>query len=232
MLRIKKRNLSAFTVAPAVLLYLAFAFVSSAQPQTDGVLRVKTDTTDVQVRLDGEDVGRTPLTLRNLTSGKHKILLLKDGYEDHSQEIEVSPGAPNSIFVVMKPLSTNLPTLPAEFKAIHQHRTGTCVGLLTVTADALDYKAENDSDQFHIPIATIKSVARSWGPVAGLAPFGIRAPTELMAFRIEAPGRSYGFMAFNESPKDSLEVAGKKTRELYVIVYKLWSATLTKSDRK
>ena len=232
MFDMKERKSCALILMLAVSFIVAGPSISSARSQTIGVLRVKTDTTDVHVLLDGEDVGHTPLTLRNVTTGKHQLSLLKDGYEDHLQEIEVVPSQPNSIFVVMKPLSTKLPTLPVEFKVIHQHRFGTCFGVLTVSAEALDYKAENDSDQFHIPIATIKSVARSWGPLVGMAPIGIRAPTDLMAFRIETPGRSYGFMAFKDTVNDPIKVASEKTKELYEVVYKLWSATLTQPQKK
>jgi len=231
MLCLRHRDPTVLIFVLAILFYFANAVVSQAQSQTTGVLRIKTDTTDVQVSLDGEDVGRTPLTLRNVSGGKHRLALLKDGYEDHFEEVDVSPLQPKSIFVVMKPRNVKLPDLPIEFKAIHQHRTGTCVGVLTVSAEALDYKAQNDSDQFHIPIATIKSVARSWGPVAGMAPGGIRAPTDLMAFRIETPGRSYGFFAFRDTVDDPVKVAGERTRELYEVVFKLWSATLTRTEK-
>lgn len=203
----------------------------AAHSQATGVVRIKTDTTDVAVWLDGADVGRTPLTLRTVALGKHRIVLAKDGCEDHSQEIEVLPNQTASIFVVMKPLKLKLPDLPVEFKAIHQHRTGSCFGKLTVSADTLDYKAENDADQFHIPISSIRSVARSWGPVAGLTPMGIRAPTDLMAFRIETSGRSYGFFAFKDTPDDPVKIASERTRELYEVVFRLWSATLTKKEK-
>lgn len=195
--------------------------------QATTTLRVKTDTSAVQVLVDGKEVGQTPLTLRDLPSGKHTLALLKNGYEDHLEEIKVSPAQTSSIFVVMKPLNLKMPDLPVQFKAIHQHRLGTCVGVITVSAEALDYKAENDSDQFHIPIKSIKSVARSWGSVAGLAPIGIGGPTDLMAFRIEASGRSYGFMAFKDTINDPVKIASEKTRELYEVVYRLWSATLS-----
>jgi len=166
-------------------------------------------------------------SVRDMASGKHRLVLLKTGYEDHLQEIDVLANQSNSVFVVMKPLNITLPQLPVEFKAIHQHRLGTCAGVLTVSAEALDYKAENDADQFHIPIATIKSVSRSWGPVAGMTPMGIGGPTDLMAFRIETPGRSYGFLAFKDTTNDPVKIASEKTRELYEVVYKLWSATLS-----
>ncbi len=230
-----KRKTRAQVLFPILFCGLALLIASRvgsvAQPQATGVLRIKTDASDVQVWLDGEDAGRTPLTLRTVTTGKHRLALLKDGYEDHIQDIEVLANQPNSIFVVMKPRNVKLPDLPVEFKAIHQHRTGTCVGALTVSAEFLDYKATNDADQFHIPIASIKSVARSWGSVAGLMPIGIRGPTDLLAFRIETPGRSYGFLAFKDTPDDPIKVASERTRELYDLVYKLWSATLTKSEK-
>ena len=231
MAQITSRWSPVVMVLLAIVIHPANNAARSAEFQTAGTLRVKTDTTEVAVWLDGEEVGRTPLTLRTAPNGKHRLVLMKDGYEDHQQEIEVLPQQTTSIFVVMKPLTLKLPALPADFKAIHQHRTGTCVGTLTVSAEALDYKAINDADQFHIPIAGIKSVARSWGPVAGLMPMGIRAPTELMAFRIETSGRSYGFFAFKDTPDDAVKVASEKTRELYEVVFKLWSATLTKKQK-
>jgi hypothetical protein len=225
MLNIKLRLVLALSLG---VYCLSAAGAVVARPQSTGTLRVKTDTADVIVWLDGEEVGKTPLTLRTLSTGKHRLVLAKDGYEDHSQEIDVSTNQPNSIFVVMKPRTVQLPPLPAEFKVIHQHRTGSCVGVLTVSAEFLDYKASNDADQFHIPIATIKSVARSWGATAGLMPMGIRGPTDLMAFRVETPGRSYGFLAFKDSPDDPMKIGSEKTRELYDLVYRLWSATLSK----
>ena len=51
---------------------LLIAHAALAQSQSTATLRVKTDTTDVEVWLDGESVGRTPLTQRKLTTGKHR----------------------------------------------------------------------------------------------------------------------------------------------------------------
>ncbi len=201
-----------------------------AEQQPTGSLRIKTDAAEVQVLLDGKEMGSTPLTLRQVGAGRHQLLLVKQGYDDYTQEVEISPAKPVSLFVVMKPDNITLPALPVQFKVIHQHRLGTCVGVLTVTAEALEYKAENDDDKFYIPISTIKSVARSWGPTLGVV--GINAPTDLMAFRIETPGRSYGFMAFKDSIKDPVAVASVKTKELFEVVYKLWSATLSEKKNK
>lgn len=212
---------------------LLMAHAAFARSQDTATLRIKTDTTDVEVWLDGESVGRTPLTLRNLNTGKRRIALLKDGYEEHLQDIEVAPGKTNSIFVVMKARSVKLPDVPVEFKVFHWHRvfrwheTTSCRGTLTVSADALDYKSETNSEQFHIPIATIKSAARSVGPDVGGMPVFDQRSTDKMAFRIETSGRSYTFMAFKDTRKDAPEILSAKTRELYDVVFRLWSATLT-----
>lgn len=209
---------------------LLTAHAASAQSQSTATLRIKTDTAGVEVWLNGESVGRTPLTLRDLPAGKHRISLLKDGYEDHLEEVAVSPAKSNSLFVVMRPRNIKLPDLPVTFKVIHQHLAGSCRGTLTVSADALDYKAEDDADEFHIPVATMKSVARSMGPFLSRrhSPQQFNVPSaERLAFRIEAPGRAYTFVAFKDTRKDEFEVLSEQTRELYDVVYRLWTATLT-----
>jgi hypothetical protein len=196
-------------------------------PAAAGVLRVKTDVAEALVVLDNKEVGRTPLTLRDVSVGKHRLVIVKDGYEDHVQEVDVTALKTASVFAVMKPESARMPEVPVTFKVTHHHFSGhPCSGKLTVTADAVDYDAEDDADKFHIPLATIKSLSRSWGPYAGLPVFGIKASTDSMAFRIEAPGRSYNFRAFRETADDEMDVVSAETGKLFTTVYKLWSATL------
>lgn len=207
---------------------LLTACVVSAESQSTGTLRVKTDAADVEVWVDGESVGRTPLTLRDLVAGKHRISLLKDGYEDYLEDVEVSPGTTKSVFVVMKPRSVKLPDLPVEFRVVDAGRSSKYVGNLTVSAVALDYKSDDGAHQFRVPVATIKSVVRALSPVIGGMPV-MKSPNskEVMAIRIEAPGHTYTFIAFKDTRKDSFEVANEKTRELYDVIYRLWFATLT-----
>ncbi len=72
-------------------------------------------------------------------------------------------------------------------------------------------------------------LARSWGPMIGAhnqIPNGINDPTDEMALRIEAPGRSYGFVALERTADDPAGAASARTRELYELVTKLWSVTL------
>ncbi len=232
-------TLSAFSCLLTILLWPSQFQAQTPSPPTNavsnqavGVLRVKTDVTGAQVVLDDQEVGLTPLTLRSVTVGKHRLLVLKEGFEDHTQEVDVIQAKPTSVFVVMKPSRLEMPELPQTFNVIHQHRLGSCHGKLTVTAEALDYQAENDSDKFHIPIASLTSVSRSWGPTAGTFAFGIRAPTDAMAFRVTTSGRSYGFLAFQDSPEDKMAIASVKTKELHSIVYRLWSLTLKSPKSK
>lgn len=196
-----------------------------------GTLRVKTDVPDVQVIMDDKEVGRTPLTLKSVPAGLRHLTLIKEGYEDHTQKVEVADQKTASIFVVMKPVTTPLPELPVEFKVMHQHRFGYCVGILTVSAKSLEYKAEQGEDKFHIPIQTLKSVSRSWGPVPGMAPGGINAQTDMMACRMEAPDRAYGFMAYKDQIGEEMKVASQKTKELFDVIYRLWTDTL-KSEKR
>lgn len=207
---------------------LLMAHAASARSQSTASLRVKTDTADVEVWLDGESVGRTPLTLKNLSAGKHHVALLKDGYEDQLQDVEVAPGKSNSIFVVMKPRSVKLPDLPVEFRIVDAGRRSKYVGTLTVSAEAIDYKADNGDHQFHIPASSIKSVVRAFSPVVGGLSVYFKSPNskdEVMAIRIEASGGTYNFIAFQGTRKDPFELANEKTRELYDIIYRLWFAT-------
>lgn len=232
-----KRSVSAMVI----VLSLAYSVAASAQSQAidkqqppvgpTGSLRIKTDVPDVQVIIDDKEAGRTPLTLKSIPVGARRLTLLKPGYADHAQQVEVADQKTASVFVVMKPVTTPLPALPVEFKVMHQHRFGYCVGSLTVSAKALDYKAEKDEDKFQIPIQTLKSVSRSWGPVPGMAPGGVNAQTDMMAFRIEAPDRAYGFLAYQDHIGEEMKVMAQMTKELFDIVYRLWTDTLKLEKR-
>jgi hypothetical protein len=222
------KSLKLFSLALLVLAPAAPALAQThTAPAAVGVLRVKTDVAEALVVLDNKEVGRTPLTLRDVSVGKHRLVIVKDGFEDHVQEVDITSLRTASVFAVMKPESSQMPEVPVTFNVIHHHFSGSiCFGKLTVTADAVDYDAENDADKFHLSMATIKSVARSWGPYPGVPVVGTGGPTDPMAFRIETPGRSYNFRAFRETAKDERDIISVETKKLFTIVYKLWLATL------
>jgi hypothetical protein len=198
-------------------------------PEASGALRIKTDITGAQIYLDGQEKGATPTTLRGLPAGPHQLALVKDGYEAHEQAVTVTAGKTELVVVAMKPLVLPLPQLPAVFRAVHQHRAGSCVGRLTVTADTIEYASDDKDDVFRISIRTLKSVSRSFGPIPGLGPTGIGGPSSMMACRIEAPDRAYGFWAVEKGMDDDAQVVAAKTKELFQVVYRLWTDTLKKT---
>lgn len=217
---------------------LTFALLAPAG--NDGTLRVKTDVAAVKVFLDDQEVGETPLTVAPVAPGRHRLSLLKPGYQDHVQEVEVQAGATAKLFVVMKPTEISLPPFPVQYRVLHQHRSGACIGQLTVTAEAVDYRSDDEQDIFHIPIRDIRSVARSMGSrpmgflemniVVGLT---LKYRIAVTACRIEAPGRGYGFWAVENEAKTaeevkSTEVIAEKTKEMFEILYRLWNASLKK----
>ena len=204
--------------------------VSLLPQEATGALRLKTDITGVRIVLDGEEKGTTPATVRGLAPGPHQLALVMDGYEDYERAVTVTAGRTELVAVTMKPLALPLAQLPAVFRAIHQHRTGTCIGTMTVTVDTIEYVADTKDDVFHIPIRTIRSVARSFGPIPGLGG-GAGGPTYMMACRIETPDRAYGFWAVEKGGDDTVAVMSAKTKELFEVLYRLWTDTL-KQPRK
>lgn len=201
---------------------------ASTPPESAGALRVKTDITGAQIFLDGQEKGTTPTTLRGLPAGPHQLALVKDGYEAHEQAVTVTAGKTELVVVAMKPLVLPLPQLPAVFRAVHQHSFGSCTGALTVTADTIEFSGDDKHDVFRIPIRTLKSVSRSFGPIPGMGPTGINGPSSMMACRVESPDRAYGFWAVEKGMDDDVQVIAAKTKELFQVLYRLWTDTLKK----
>jgi hypothetical protein len=200
----------------------------------DGTLRVKTDLAEVEVFVDGNSVGKTPLTVTPVAVGLHRLLLAKAGYADYEQQVQIQAGVTTKLFVIMKALPTEPPKLPAQFYVIHQHAAGACSGVLTVTAEAIDYHSHDGREVFHIPIAEVRSLSRSMG-TAWWTSAPLRTPAQYSACRLEVPGRSYGFFAYEEDPKLAGTPAENrirqqdtsvKTKELFDLIYRLWAESL------
>ena len=204
----------------------------------DGSMRVKTDVSGVEVFLDGASVGKTPLTLPSVAIGAHRLTFSKPGYEDHEEQVQVVSGVPAKIFVIMKALPAEPLKFPVQYYALHQHTAGPgCSGILTVTADAIDYKSHDGKEVFHIPLQDVKSLSRSMG-TAWWTSSPLTTPGERAGCRLEVPGRSFGFFAYDEDPAlagTSAEGRVKfrdttvKTKELFELLYRMWSENL---DRK
>lgn len=200
----------------------------------DGSLRVKTDVSEVEVLLDGVSVGKTPLLLDPVASGAHRLTLIKPGYEDNEQQVQVRPGAMAKVFALMKPLPAPPLQFPQRFYAIHQHAAGACSGVLVVTAEAVDYRSHDGKEVFHIPMQEVKSLSRSMG-TAWWTNSPLRTPGDRAGCRLEVPGRSYGFFAYEEDPalagspaegRVKVQDTTAKTKELFELLYRMWSERL------
>lgn len=199
-----------------------------------GTLRVKTDVVEVEVFVDAVSVGTTPLTLTTVEAGAHHIRLAKPGFADQEQEVQIQPGGTTKVFIIMKANATEAPKLPARFHVVHQHAVGACSGILTVTADAIDYRSRDGREVFHIPMAEVRSVSRSMGP-AWWTSAPLNTPSQYSACRLDTPGRSYGFFAYEEDPKLESTPAESRiryqdispdTKKLFDLLYRLWEEAL------
>jgi hypothetical protein len=231
------------------------------QSSATATLRIKTDIIGAKILLDGQDVGTTPVTLPAVSVGKHRLPLIKEGYHEYTQEIEVIMGKPNHLFIVMQAFDTPLPQLPMQFKVIHKHVSGMCKGLLTVNADSLDYKADDNKDVFHIPLREVNNVSRSSGsaviipipmgggyalgvgnrdvakdalgsdPLKGETHTGTETRYNLIPFRFDTSNRGYSFVAYEEEKNETGNLTIKnfdaRTKELFDIVYRLWTTDLS-----
>jgi len=215
---------------------------------TTGVIRVKTDQVGAVVFLNDKEVGRTPLTLPDTPAGKYRLTLVHPGYAEYSQEIECSAGKPLSLFVVLKVLetSTPLPSLPVSFVVIHGHTSGSCKGVLLVNRDTIEYKADNGTDHFEIPIRSVRLVSRYsgsegggiWsGVTGGLVGAAMAAAIDakrprIPPVRIDA-GRAYNFLAVaamsGESRPESepnYDAVSQTNEECFRIVNRLFTDDL------
>jgi serine/threonine-protein kinase len=72
---------------------------SSASPTApespDGRLLVRSTPASARVKLDGRDVGVTPLALRELAFGTHTVRVARDGYRSEERRVVLSSGRPS-----------------------------------------------------------------------------------------------------------------------------------------
>lgn len=79
-----------------------------------GVLTIATTPAGAQVSIDGKSRGNTPLTLRDLGPGPHRVTVSKAGYEEKSETVEVVAGKEATLDL---PLSSDLGAAPSSTKA-------------------------------------------------------------------------------------------------------------------
>jgi hypothetical protein len=214
------------------LALIALALLAAPAGGQDGTstLRIKSDVTDVEVLIDGESAGRTPLTLTSVKPGKIKLTFVKPGFEDQTREADALAGKTASVFVVMKKILGPFPELPISFLGVHEHTAGRCYGRLVVHRDHLEYKADKGPDSFQIPLASITFLSRSTGPLfviptasptfggVNVGAYGIerKNPAGVLPVRVETKERKYGFWVYEEGGE-----AANHTTSLYLLISRL-----------
>jgi hypothetical protein len=113
-------------------------------------LVVDADVPGAQVFLDRKFVGQTPVTLRDVAPGTHRLNLSAEGYEGHAEDVEVSAGT-NEVMVRFKEVR-----LDERLAVTHKHGLGSCRGELVATADGLQYETDNAKDAFSLPWSALE----------------------------------------------------------------------------
>jgi hypothetical protein len=71
---------------------IAVAAFLVAGPETPGTLSIASDPSDAAVYVDGQFVGRTPIEVKALQPGDHRVRLVKDGYLENGRVVNVASG--------------------------------------------------------------------------------------------------------------------------------------------
>src|SRR5882672_6706687 len=77
----------------------AMAAFLMAGAETPGTLAVASEPAGAAVYVDGQFVGQTPLDVKNLQPGDHRVRLVKDGYLENGRVVNVSAGKTGSLQV-------------------------------------------------------------------------------------------------------------------------------------
>lgn len=134
-------------------------------------LHVDSDVPGAQVFVDHQLRGRTPLVLRDLTPGSHRVNVTADGDEMQAQDVTVE--GPTRVRVSFKEVR-----LDETLDVVHKHALGSCEGRLQATPRGLRYVPAKGDHAFDVPLASLQTFEVDY------------LKKEL---RVKAGGRSYTF---------------------------------------
>jgi len=121
-----------------------------ARPEVERArLLIDADVPGAQVFLDREFVGTTPVTVRDVSPGSHRLNVSAGGYEGHAETVEVAPG-PNEVTVRFREVR-----LDERLAVTHKHGIGSCRGQLAATASGLRYQTDNAKDAFALSFSAL-----------------------------------------------------------------------------
>lgn len=131
----------------------------------DGYIGIQVMPTVVEVKLNGELVGQTPMSLNNLEDGVYNIELTCDGYQPYSTQIEIKNESKEVVDVIMEPLSSNNFTTPSGVFSIdgYGHKVRFSPGNLQYQASTDTWRfAENQWDYIGEDNEKISATSDAW----------------------------------------------------------------------
>lgn len=131
--------------ASILLCASVLAFVFSGGNGVGAIRVVSSPVTDVEVWLDGENIGQgSPLVYEGLTPGKHKIRVKAKGYSDKAYLFEAPAGGLAEIEIVLDPLPDLAPVVLGTLQIVSEPAGATVrvnnevKGETPITVDKLD----------------------------------------------------------------------------------------------
>lgn len=82
---------------------LVYGATAAAAPAASGSLSVETDPAGATVLVDGQAWGTTPLAVRPIAPGDHRVRVVKQGYLDNSRVVSVQAGQVGRVQVKLTP---------------------------------------------------------------------------------------------------------------------------------
>jgi hypothetical protein len=124
---------------------------AAADPEL-GTLHIDSDVPGAQVFLDRQLVGKTPLTLPDVTPGTHRINVSAEGFEGVAETIEVTPG-PREVTLRLREVRLN-----TSLAVVHKHRVGSCKGTLVATTQGVRYDTTDKDDVFMTSLVDLEKL--------------------------------------------------------------------------
>jgi DNA-binding transcriptional regulator YhcF (GntR family) len=107
---LKKVNKKLFLIFPILILLFFFSISSAnAQQLKSGSLSINSNPSEAKVYLDNDYKGKTPLNLKNISTGQYSLRMSLAGYEDWTSTVVVLP-------ILNVRISADLVPLPQEEK--------------------------------------------------------------------------------------------------------------------
>jgi hypothetical protein len=116
---------------------------------TAGELTIDSDVSGAMVFLDRKYIGIAPVTAKDVTPGKHHLNVTAEGYDGHSESIEVVAG-PATVTVTFKEIR-----LFETIDVVHKHAMGSCEGTLLADRQGVRYNTTNKDDAFALTFSEI-----------------------------------------------------------------------------